>query len=141
MKIGIHLCRGNYRSTHFASGGYAPVASVLFTQLDVDAYFLEYDDERSGDFSPLQHLPADKYVVLGLMSSKSAAVEDRAVVVRRLKEAASYCGRGLDQLCLSHQCGFSSTAEGNELSEEKQWEKIREMVAIAKEVWGEDLAV
>jgi len=140
MTIGIHLCRGNYRSKFFASGGYEPVAEVLFKALNVDVYFLEYDDARSGDFAPLRHLQADKIVVLGLMSSKIASLDDRDEIVRRLKEAAKSCPRGLDQLCLSHQCGFSSTQEGNELSEEEQWAKLALEVSIAKEVWGEDLS-
>ncbi|KAI1636781.1 methionine synthase-like protein [Biscogniauxia mediterranea] len=141
LKVGIHLCRGNHRSRWFAQGGYEPVAEVLFRDLDVDAYFLEYDDARSGDFSPLRHLPPHKIVVLGVMSSKKGELDDRAEVVRRLREAASFCPNGLDQLCLSHQCGFSSTSEGNELSEEEQWAKVRLEVEIAKEVWGEDLSV
>lgn len=140
MKIGIHLCRGNYRSKWFASGGYEPVAEVLFKELDVDAYFLEYDDARSGDFSPLRHLPAHKVVVLGVMSSKKNALDEREEIVGRLREAASIAPQGLDQLCLSHQCGFSSTAEGNELTEEEQWAKVRLEVEIAKQVWGEDLS-
>ena len=141
MVVGIHLCRGNFRSQWFAAGGYEPVAEVLFRELDVDVYFLEYDDDRSGDFAPLRHLPADKTVVLGVMSSKKAALDDRTTVVRRLREAAAVCPRGLDQLCLSHQCGFSSTAEGNDLTEDEQWAKIRLEVDIAKEVWGPDLSV
>ncbi|KAI2617432.1 UROD/MetE-like protein [Hypoxylon sp. NC1633] len=141
MTIGIHLCRGNHRSQWFAQGGYEPVAEVLFKELHVDAYFLEYDDARSGDFSPLRHLPADKIVVLGVMTSKKAALEDRAEVIKRLNEAAAFLPRGLAQVCLSHQCGFSSTSEGNDLSEEEQWAKIRLEVDIAKEVWGGDLSV
>ncbi|KAH6642902.1 hypothetical protein C7974DRAFT_386372 [Boeremia exigua] len=140
MKIGIHLCRGNYRSKWFASGGYEPVAEVLFKELNVDAYFLEYDDARSGDFSPLRHLPAHKVVVLGVMSSKKNVLDDREEIVGRLKEAAAVAPGGLDQLCLSHQCGFSSTAEGNELSEEEQWAKVKLEVEIAKELWGQDLS-
>ncbi|KAI1353201.1 hypothetical protein F5Y01DRAFT_63085 [Xylaria sp. FL0043] len=141
MTIGIHLCRGNHRSQWFAQGGYEPVAEVLFKELDVDVYFLEYDDARSGDFSPLRHLPPQKIVVLGVMSSKTAALEDRAQIISRLHEAATFCPRGLDQLCLSHQCGFSSTSEGNDLSEAEQWAKLRLEVDIAKEVWGDDLSV
>jgi 5-methyltetrahydropteroyltriglutamate--homocysteine methyltransferase len=137
MRIGIHLCRGNYRSQWFASGGYEPVAQTLFEDLNVDAYFLEYDDARSGDFAPLRFLPEHKVVVLGVMSSKTAQLDDKAQMIRRLHEAAKYCKKGLDQLCLSHQCGFSSTQEGNELSEEEQWAKIRLEVEIAKEVWGD----
>ena len=140
MKIGIHLCRGNYRSKWFASGGYEPVAEVLFKELNVDAYFLEYDDARSGDFKPLRHLPEHKVVVLGVMSSKKAALDDKEEIIRRLREAAEITPKGLEQLALSHQCGFSSTVEGNELSEEEQWEKVRLEVEIAKEVWGEDLS-
>jgi 5-methyltetrahydropteroyltriglutamate--homocysteine methyltransferase len=140
MKIGIHLCRGNYRSKWFASGGYEPVAEVLFKELNVDAYFLEYDDARSGDFSPLRHLPEHKVVVLGVMSSKKNNLDDKAEIIGRLKEAAEFTPKGLDQLCVSHQCGFSSTAEGNELSEEEQWAKVRLEVEIAKELWGDDLS-
>lgn len=140
MKIGIHLCRGNYRSKWFASGGYEPVAEVLFKELNVDAYFLEYDDARSGDFKPLRHLPEHKVVVLGLMSSKKASLDDKAEIIERLKQAAEIAPKGLEQLCLSHQCGFSSTVEGNELSEEEQWAKVRLNVEIANEVWGKDLS-
>lgn len=135
MVIGIHLCRGNYRSQWFASGGYEPVAQVLFQKLDVDVYFLEYDDARSGDFAPLRFLPERKVVVLGLMSSKTPELSDKDAVMKRLKEAASYVPRGLDQLCVSHQCGFSSVMEGNELSEDAQWAKVRQEVEIANEVW------
>ena len=138
MKIGIHLCRGNYRSTWFACGGYDPVAEVLFKDLNVDVYFLEYDDARSGDFVPLRFLPPSKVVVLGLMSSKTPKLDDKTTILRRLHDAAKLCPRGIDQLCLSHQCGFSSTQEGNELSEEEQWAKVRLEVEIAKEVWGSD---
>ncbi|KAF2206064.1 UROD/MetE-like protein [Delitschia confertaspora ATCC 74209] len=140
MKIGIHLCRGNYRSKWFASGGYEPVAEVLFKELNVDAYFLEYDDARSGDFKPLRHLPDHKVVVLGLMSSKKNTLDDKQEIMDRLRQAAEVCPKGLDQLCLSHQCGFSSTMEGNELTEEEQWAKVRLEVEIAKEIWGEDLS-
>lgn len=135
MIIGIHLCRGNYRSQWFASGGYEPVAQTLFQHLNVTAYFLEYDDARSGDFAPLRFLPKGKFVVLGLMSSKMRELDDKVAIVERLKEAAGYCEGGLEQLCLSHQCGFSSTQEGNELSEEEQWAKLRLEVEIAKSVW------
>ncbi|KAI0107011.1 hypothetical protein GGR51DRAFT_163252 [Nemania sp. FL0031] len=140
MTVGIHLCRGNHRSQWFAQGGYEPVAEVLFKELDVDVYFLEYDDARSGDFSPLRHLPPQKIVVLGVLTSKKAALDDRTQIISRLREAATFCPRGLDQLCLSHQCGFSSTSEGNDLSEEEQWAKLRLEVDIAKEVWGDDLS-
>lgn len=140
MTIGIHLCRGNYRSQWFAQGGYEPVAETLFKKLDVDVYFLEYDDARSGDFSPLRHLPEHKIVVLGVMSSKKAGLDDKETIIKRMKEAATYCPKGLDQLCLSHQCGFSSTMEGNDLTPEEQWAKVRLEVEIAKELWGEDLS-
>jgi 5-methyltetrahydropteroyltriglutamate--homocysteine methyltransferase len=140
MTIGIHLCRGNHRSQWFAQGGYEPVAEVLFKDLDVDVYFLEYDDARSGDFSPLRHLPEDKIVVLGVMTSKKGELDDKDAMVQRLNEAAKYCKRGLDQLCVSHQCGFSSTMEGNELSEDQQWAKIRLEVDIAKQLWGDDIS-
>jgi 5-methyltetrahydropteroyltriglutamate--homocysteine methyltransferase len=116
------------------------VSEVLFRDLNVDVYFLEYDDARSGDFSPLRHLPPHKVVVLGVMTSKKPELDDRATIIKRINEAAKFCGKGLDQLCLSHQCGFSSTMEGNELSEAEQWKKIELEVSIAKEVWGEDLS-
>lgn len=140
MKIGIHLCRGNYKSQWFATGGYEPVAKVLFQELNVDAYFLEYDDARSGDFAPLRFLPENKIVVLGLMCSKKHTLDDKETIIKRIKEAAAIVPRGLDQLCLSHQCGFSSTEDGNDLSEEDQWAKVKLEVSIAKEVWGEDLS-
>jgi len=133
LTVAIHLCRGNYRSTWFAQGGYEPVAEVLFNDLNVDAYFLEYDDERSGDFAPLRHVPADKTVVLGLVSSKFAALEPREDLVRRVEEAAAYVP--LDRLCLSPQCGFASTLEGNAVSEDDQWAKLRHVVDTAAEIW------
>lgn len=136
MVVGIHLCRGNFRSQWFASGGYEPVAQVLFQQLKVDVYFLEYDDARSGDFTPLRFLPENKVVVLGVLSSKNRKLDDKEAIIKRIKEAAEYVPLGLDQLCVSHQCGFSSTMEGNELSEEEQWAKLRLERDIAKEVWG-----
>ncbi|RJS91088.1 5-methyltetrahydropteroyltriglutamate--homocysteine S-methyltransferase [Salinisphaera sp. Q1T1-3] len=134
MTVGIHLCRGNYRSTWFAEGGYEPVAEVLFNELNVDAYFLEYDDERSGDFAPLRFVPKDKTVVLGLVSSKVPALESVATLAKRIDEAAAYAP--LDQLCLSPQCGFSSTAEGNEITMETQWAKLARVVETAETVWG-----
>lgn len=137
MVIGIHLCRGNFRSQWFASGGYEPVAQVLFQKLDVDVYFLEFDDARSGDFAPLRFLPEHKIVVLGVMSSKTAKLDDKEAIIKRVKEAAEYVPKGMDQLCLSHQCGFSSTMEGNELSEEEQFAKVRLEVEIAKELWSD----
>jgi 5-methyltetrahydropteroyltriglutamate--homocysteine methyltransferase len=133
LTVGIHLCRGNFRSTHFASGGYEPVAEVLFSELDVDAYFLEYDDERSGDFAPLRFVPASKTVVLGLITSKFPDLEAPTEVAARIEEAARYAP--LEQFCLSPQCGFSSTIHGNVMTEEQQWAKLRHVVAIAEEVW------
>ncbi|KAF5339683.1 hypothetical protein D9758_014891 [Tetrapyrgos nigripes] len=141
LTIGIHLCRGNHRSQWFAQGGYEPVAEVLFKDLNVDVYFLEYDDARSGDFSPLRHLPENKIVVLGVMTSKKGALSDKEEIIKRVKEAAEFCPKGLKQLCLSHQCGFASGMAGNELSEEEQWAKVRLEVEIAKELWGDDLSV
>ncbi len=133
MAIGVHLCRGNFKSAWVAQGSYEPVAEILLNELAIDAFFLEYDDERSGDFSPLRHLPKGKTVVLGLMSSKRAAVEDKDAVKRRIDDAARYAP--LDQLALSHQCGFSSTVHGNDLGEDDQWIKLARMVEIAHEVW------
>jgi 5-methyltetrahydropteroyltriglutamate--homocysteine methyltransferase len=134
MVVGIHLCRGNFRSAWVAQGGYEPVAEILFNEMDVDAFFLEYDDERSGDFAPLRLVPENKKVVLGLMSSKKPRVEDADEVKRRIDEAGQYLD--LDQAALSHQCGFSSTAHGNEISEEDQWLKLARTVEIAHDVWG-----
>jgi 5-methyltetrahydropteroyltriglutamate--homocysteine methyltransferase len=133
LTVAIHLCRGNYRSTWFAEGGYEPVAEVLFNELDVDAYFLEYDDERSGDFAPLRHVPADKTVVLGLITSKRPELEPYEELAARIDEAAKYTP--LDQLCLSPQCGFASTLEGNALTEAQQWAKIGHVVDTAARIW------
>jgi 5-methyltetrahydropteroyltriglutamate--homocysteine methyltransferase len=133
LAVGVHLCRGNFRSTYFARGGYEPVAEVLFSELEVDAYFLEYDDERSGDFAPLRFVPPHKTVVLGLITSKFPALEPAGDVRARIDAAAKYVS--LDQLCLSPQCGFSSTVHGNVMTEDEQWAKLRHVVAIAEEVW------
>ena len=133
LTVAIHLCRGNYRSTWFAEGGYEPVAEVLFTELDVDAFFLEYDDERSGDFAPLRHVGADRTVVLGLVTSKRPELEPFDDLARRVDEAAAFVP--LDQLCLSPQCGFASTVEGNELSPDQQWAKLRHVVEAAARIW------
>ena len=135
MTIGIHLCRGNYRSQWFAAGGYEPVAKFLFEELNVNAYFLEFDDHRSGNFEPLRFLPANKVVVLGVMSSKKAVLDDKDDIINRIREAAAIAPGGLSQLCLSHQCGFASTAEGNELSEDQQFAKLQLEVEIAQKVW------
>jgi 5-methyltetrahydropteroyltriglutamate--homocysteine methyltransferase len=133
LTVGIHLCRGNFRSTWFAEGGYEPVAEVLFGDLDVDAYFLEYDDERSGDFAPLRFVPANKTVVLGLISSKVADMESIDLLSARVDEAAKYVP--IDQLCLSPQCGFSSTVHGNDITEDVQWAKLRLTVDAAAHIW------
>jgi 5-methyltetrahydropteroyltriglutamate--homocysteine methyltransferase len=134
MTLAVHLCRGNFKSAWVAQGGYEPVAAILFNEMNVDAFFLEYDDERSGDFAPLRHLPAPKTAVLGLMSSKRAEPEPHDVIRRRIDEAARYVP--LERCCLSHQCGFSSTAHGNELAEDDQWVKLTRCVEIADAVWG-----
>jgi len=133
LTVGVHLCRGNFRSTFFASGGYEPVAEVLFNELQVDAFFLEYDDERSGDFAPLRFVPSDRTVVLGLITSKFPELEPADQVKARIDDAARYVS--LDQLCLSPQCGFSSTVHGNVMTQEQQWAKLRHVVAIAEDVW------
>jgi 5-methyltetrahydropteroyltriglutamate--homocysteine methyltransferase len=135
MIVTTHLCRGNFRSTFVGSGGYQPIADKLFNDLAVDGYFLEWDTERAGGFEPLRALPkGDKIVVLGLITSKSGKLEDKAAIERRIEEASKYVS--LDQLCLSPQCGFASTEEGNILSPEEQWAKLARVVEIAKEVWG-----
>jgi 5-methyltetrahydropteroyltriglutamate--homocysteine methyltransferase len=134
LTVGIHLCRGNYRSTWFASGGYEPVAEVLFNDLDVDAYFLEFDDERSGDFSPLRFVPDDKVVVLGLVTSKRPELEPYDELAGRIEEASGYVP--LERLCLSPQCGFASTMEGNVLTEDEQWAKLAHVVDVASRVWS-----
>jgi len=131
----IHLCRGNFRSAWIAEGSYDPVAEVLFNEIDVDGFFLEYDDERSGDFSPLRFVPRHKRVVLGLVTSKRRELETRDELRRRLDEAAKYIP--LDQLCLSPQCGFASSALGNELDQGDQMAKLRLVVETAREVWGD----
>lgn len=133
MVITMHICRGNFRSTWFSSGGYEPVAETLFGQCRVDGFFLEYDSDRAGDFAPLRHIRNQK-VVLGLVTSKTPDLEDEQAVIRRIHEAEGYVG--LDQLCLSPQCGFSSTEEGNLLTEEEQWAKLRLIKRIADRVWG-----
>lgn len=134
LTIGVHLCRGNFRSTHFASGGYEPVAEVLFNELNVDAYFLEYDDERSGGFEPLRFVPADKTVVLGLITSKRPELEPYDFLAGRVEEATKYVS--LDQCCLSPQCGFASTLEGNDLTPDEQWAKLEHTVRVAERIWS-----
>jgi 5-methyltetrahydropteroyltriglutamate--homocysteine methyltransferase len=134
MAVATHLCRGNYRSSWVASGGYDFVAEALFNELDVDGFFLEYDDERSGGFEPLRFVPKGKVVVLGLVTTKRPELESKDQLKRRIDEAAKYVP--LDQLCLSGQCGFSSTVEGNLLTLEDEIAKLRLIVETAQEVWG-----
>lgn len=135
LTVAIHLCRGNYRSTWFAEGGYEPVAEILFKDINVDGYFLEYDDERSGDFAPLRFVPSNKKVVLGIVSSKTAVLENMDDLRKRIDEAAQYMP--LDNLCISPQCGFSSTHHGNDLTLDDQWKKLELVVNTAIKVWGE----
>jgi 5-methyltetrahydropteroyltriglutamate--homocysteine methyltransferase len=135
MTITTHTCRGNFRSTFVASGGYEPVADMVFNQIDVDGYFMEWDDSRSGGFEPLRMLPkGKKKVVLGLVTTKAGDVEQPDDLVRRIEAAAKYAP--LDQLCLSPQCGFASTEEGNNLAEDSQWKKLETVVAVSRKVWG-----
>jgi 5-methyltetrahydropteroyltriglutamate--homocysteine methyltransferase len=134
MVISMHLCRGNFRSTFVASGGYEPIAELLFNEVGVDAYFMEWDTERAGGFEPLRFLPKGKTVVLGLVTSKTGTLEKKDDLKRRIDEAAKYAD--LDQLCLSPQCGFASTEEGNLLAEEEQWAKLKLIVELTDEVWG-----
>jgi len=134
MTLAVHLCRGNFKSTWAAQGGYEPVAEALLSEMNVDAYFLEYDDQRSGDFRPLRHLPKGKIVVLGLITTKLGQLEDKDAIKRRIDEAAKFAP--LEQLALSPQCGFSSTVHGNVLEIAQQIEKLRLVVEIAREVWG-----
>jgi 5-methyltetrahydropteroyltriglutamate--homocysteine methyltransferase len=134
MTVCTHLCRGNFRSSWVATGGYDHVAEALFTQLAVDGFFLEYDDERSGGFEPLRFVPKGKFVVLGLVTTKRGALENKDDLKRRIDAAARFVP--LDQLCLSPQCGFSSTVEGNALSWEQQVAKLRLIAETAQEVWG-----
>jgi 5-methyltetrahydropteroyltriglutamate--homocysteine methyltransferase len=134
LTITMHLCRGNFRSTFIASGGYEPVAETLFNAMPVDGYFMEWDTDRAGGFEPLRFLPKGKSVVLGLVTSKTGTLEGKDDIKRRIDEATQYAD--LDQLCLSPQCGFASTEEGNTLAEDEQWAKLRMIVEIAEEVWG-----
>ena len=135
LTVSVHLCRGNFKSAWVAEGGYEPVADVLFNELNVDAYFLEYDDERAGDFRPLRFVPQGKTVVLGLVTTKAGTLEPRDALLRRVEEAGRYMPLG--QMCLSPQCGFSSTVEGNEITGDDQWAKLQLVVETAREVWGD----
>jgi 5-methyltetrahydropteroyltriglutamate--homocysteine methyltransferase len=134
MVITMHLCRGNFRSTFIASGGYEPVAELMFNTINVHGYFMEFDSERAGGFEPLRFVPKGKLVVLGLVTSKFGALEGKDLIKRRIEQAAKFVP--LDQLCLSPQCGFASSEEGNVVAEEEQWAKLRMIVEVAEEVWG-----
>jgi 5-methyltetrahydropteroyltriglutamate--homocysteine methyltransferase len=135
MVITTHVCRGNFRSAWISEGGYEPVAERLFGGVNFDGYFLEYDTERAGGFEPLRFVPkGNKRVVLGLVTSKTGTLESKDAIRRRISEATKYIA--LDQCCLSPQCGFASTQEGNVLTEDQQWAKMREIVEIAEKVWG-----
>jgi 5-methyltetrahydropteroyltriglutamate--homocysteine methyltransferase len=134
MTVTTHMCRGNFRSSWVAQGGYEFVADALFNRLNVDGFFMEYDDERSGGFEPLRLVPAGKYVVLGLITSKRPALENKDDIKRRIEEASKFVD--IDQLCLSPQCGFSSVLPGNSLTRDEQIAKLRLVVEIAEEVWG-----
>src|SRR6516165_10716459 len=135
MAVTTHMCRGNFRSSWAASGGYDFVAEALFSELDVDGFFLEYDDERSGGFEPLRFVPEGKMVVLGLVTTKRPELESADDLKRRIDEAAKYVP--LDQICLSGQCGFSSTSEGNALTYDEQVAKLRLIVDVARQIWGD----
>ena len=134
MAITMHLCRGNFQSAWVAEGGYEPVAEVLFNEVGVDGFFLEYDDERSGGFEPLRLVPKDKIVVLGLVTSKVGTLETKDSLKRRIEQAAKFVP--LDQLALSPQCGFSSTVHGNKITIDDEVAKLRLVVETAREVWG-----
>ena len=134
MTLAMHLCRGNFKSTHAAAGNYEPVAEALLAEMNLDAYFMEYDDERSGDFRPLRFLPKNKIVVLGLVTTKFGTMESKDALKRRIDEAAKFAP--MDQLCLSPQCGFSSTVHGNNIAVQAQRDKLRLVVEVAQEVWG-----
>jgi 5-methyltetrahydropteroyltriglutamate--homocysteine methyltransferase len=134
MSVTTHMCRGNFQSSWVAEGGYEFVADALFNQLDVDGFFMEWDDARSGGFEPLRLVPKGKTVVLGLVTTKRGELEDRDALMRRIEEASGYVD--IEQLCLSPQCGFSSTVEGNALSAEQEADKLRLIVDVAGEVWG-----
>jgi 5-methyltetrahydropteroyltriglutamate--homocysteine methyltransferase len=134
MTITMHLCRGNYKSTFMGTGGYDAVQEILFDKINVHGYFMEYDSARAGGFEPLRAVPKGKTVVLGLVTTKSGALESKDALKRRIDEAAKFVD--IDQLCLSPQCGFASTEEGNVLTEEEQWAKLRMIVEVAEDVWG-----
>ena len=134
MTVTMHLCRGNYKSTFMGSGGYDAMQEVLFDRIKVHGYFMEYDSARAGGFEPLKRLQKGRLAVLGLVTTKTGALESKDTIKRRIEEAAKFAD--LEQLCLSPQCGFASTEEGNTLAEEEQWAKLKMIVDVAKEVWG-----
>jgi 5-methyltetrahydropteroyltriglutamate--homocysteine methyltransferase len=134
MTITMHMCRGNYKSTHMGAGGYEAVQEILFNKINVHGYFMEYDDARSGGFEPLRMLPKGKQVVLGIVTTKTGKLESKDDLKRRIDEAAKFAP--LDQLCISGQCGFASTEEGNVLTEDEQWAKLARIVEVAQDVWG-----
>jgi len=135
LTVTMHLCRGNYKSTFMGEGGCDAMQEVLFDRIKVHGYFMEYDTARAGGFEPLKRLPKGRIAVLGLVTTKSGALESRDAIKRRVEEAAKYTD--LDQLCLSPQCGFASTEEGNILAEDEEWAKLRTIVELADEVWGQ----
>jgi 5-methyltetrahydropteroyltriglutamate--homocysteine methyltransferase len=130
----MHLCRGNYKSTFMGTGGYEAEQDILFNRIKVHGYFMEFDSDRAGGFEPLRLVPKDRHVVLGLVTTKTGRLEVKEDLKRRIDEATKYIL--LDQLCLSPQCGFASTEEGNTLAEGEQWAKLRTIVEVAEEVWG-----
>ena len=134
MAVCVHMCRGNFRSAWVAEGGYDPVAEILFNEIDIDGFFMEYDDARSGDFSPLRFLPKGKTVILGIVTSKTPELESKDALMRRIEEAAKFAP--LDQLAISPQCGFSSTVHGNDVTVDDQIAKLQLVMDVAKEVWG-----
>jgi 5-methyltetrahydropteroyltriglutamate--homocysteine methyltransferase len=134
MTITMHMCRGNYKSTYMGVGGYEAVQEILFNKIKVHGFFMEYDSERAGGLEPLRMLPKDRQVVLGLVTTKSGRLEPKDEIKRRIDEAAKFVS--LDQLCLSPQCGFASTEEGNVLAEDEQWAKLRMIIEVSEEVWG-----
>ena len=134
LRVSTHICRGNFHSTWACQGGYAAVAPYVFAKENVDAFYLEFDNERSGNFDPIEQIPNDKLVVLGLVTSKKAELEDPQKLIARIKEAAEF--HPLNSLALSTQCGFASTEEGNTLTEDDQWQKIKLVVDTAKQVWS-----
>ncbi|SER19586.1 Methionine synthase II (cobalamin-independent) [Gracilibacillus ureilyticus] len=134
LVVTTHVCRGNYHSKWASSGGYDPIAEILFAKENVSAYYLEFDTDRSGGFEPLAHISENKLVVLGLFSSKTGELEDKSAIKKRIEEASQYVD--IDRLCISPQCGFASTEEGNILTEDQQWNKLRLIKEVAEEVWG-----